>query len=199
MNRLKVGHSLTLYELIKSKLYKYKYQYQNYTEEELRKYLNLEDKYLDTKSFNRSVVKKMITDINDHTELDLTLLKISKKDNVRVYHFQVKYESFSISLSTFRDTMRYLIKNKFQQITFKWRKNIYSLEEQMDFGTEKHIGKIYWLNTETGKTISTDLANVIWEELFTKYSNNLMDFIENDLGIQQNDWIDSEFQFTGVI
>lgn len=199
MNNLKVGHSLTLYELIKSKLYKYKYQYQNYTEQELRKYLNLEDKYLNIKQFNQMVIRKSIKDINDHTELDLTLLKISKKDNVRVYHLQVKYESFSISLSTFRDTMRYLVKNKFQQITFKWRKNIYSLEEQMDFGTEKHIGRIYWLNNETGKTISTDLADIVWEELFTKYRTNLMNFIENDLGIQQEDWIDAEFQFTGVI
>jgi plasmid replication initiation protein len=192
MNKLKVGHSLTLYELIKSKLYKYKYQYQNYTEEELRKFLNLENKYLNVKQFNQKVVKKMIDDINDNTELDLTLLKTSKRDNVRTYHFQVKYEDFNISPQTFRNTLREVKRKMFKNISFTNGKQKFILEENSDFGNEKEVNNLYWINEKNDKTVSTDMADFIWEELYKQYRNDWYNFIENKLGIDIEDWVKTE-------
>ena len=195
MNNLKVGHSLTLYELIKSKLYKYKYQYQNYTEEELREYLNLKEKYQNIKQFNQMVVKKMIIDINDNTELDLTLLKQSKKGNVRTYHFQVKYEDLNISIKDFKNTVRHLKKEHFKNITFKHLSKTYELEVNSDYGNEKDIVNLYWINQKNDKTISTDLADFIWDEMYKQYREDTFNFIENKMGMDIKDWVDIERQY----
>lgn len=194
INRLKIGHSMTLYELIKGKLYTYNYQKQNYTEKELRKYLNLEDKYKDIKTFNKNVVKKMINDISEHTELTITLLKQSKKDNVRTYHLEVKRSGYNITLSVFRKTMRYLTETNQISFTYKIGKNKYSLEEQMGYN-ELDDSKILWLHLDSGKTLDTDKAELIWDKLFISYMKGPVKFVEEILNLDTDIFFNQECKY----
>lgn len=197
MNALKSSHAFTLYERIKTKLYKYNYQKQNYTEAELRSFLNLEDKYPEIKDFNKAVIKKALADISNHTELTVTLLKQSKTDEGRVYHLEVRRSGYNITLSSFKKVLRYLADTNQLNMTVKdGKKKRYSLEEQQvtDHQSRDELS-IMWLNTETGKTVPTDKADELWEAVFLAYRADPVSFVEDNLNLDPSDFFDIEAGF----
>lgn len=175
MNKLSKTHSLTLYELFKSKLFKYPYQYQNYRESELREILSLNDKYSLFKDFNRYVVKDSIKDINNNTTLEITLLssKIDKKINERVFKFFIKQDhSYTLSFTRFKNIIRN-IAIKRNNVIYKIKSQSYSLDLTLE-----NDKKPLWTNTKTLKIVDREQGIKIWEELFNQFNKGPLDFLE---------------------
>jgi plasmid replication initiation protein len=190
MNKLSKTHSLTLYELFKSKLFKYPYQYQNYSEKELREILSLNDKYSLFKDFNRYVIKDSIKDINDNTNINIYLLsfKKDKHTNERIFKFYIEQDkSYTLSFTRFKNIIKNLAISK-NNIKYKIKSQIYELSKTLEGGD-----KILWWNYKSLKIISNDLAKKIWEQMFQEYNKGPLDFLEK-LKIDIEDFIEYDYK-----
>ncbi|RYA22159.1 hypothetical protein CRU96_14570, partial [Malaciobacter halophilus] len=195
LNQLTVAHSITLYEMFRRTICNHQEQYKNFTEKELRERLGLQDKYINIKQFNQKVINKSIDDINIHTYLKVELLKMERpntKENPtdnRVYKFKIKQSEIPISFSKFRDNLQRLDSSK---LFYKKGKRTYTLEEQnlndYDRKGERTRGKKYWLN-EDGETIESSKAKKIYESLYSEFCKDTINFIENKLQIEIEDFI----------
>jgi hypothetical protein len=187
--RLKVSHSLTMYELFKSKICGFKFQFQNYTEKELREKLGLIDSYEDIRYFNNSVIKKSIQDINENMSIQIQLLKIERpntKNNPtdeRIYKFKIAQElSKIIGFSLFID----FIRSRNTPIEYRNGSNTYSLESE---GLMSGSGKKYWLRAISGEKTTKKIADSIWKEMYKKFSIDSETFLMT-LNISPNDLIE---------
>lgn len=193
INELEVSHSITLYEVFRKTICNYSEQYKNYTETELREYLGLKNKYIQISEFNKQVIKKSINDININTFLKVELLKIERpntKENQteeRIYKFKILQEQNPISFKKFREILCKLDSNK---ISYKSGKRTYKLDYQLlndkEFDTVKSENK-YWID-ENQNTIPSDKAAKIYEYLYTEFCKSSIDFIENKLEMEVEDF-----------
>jgi len=189
MNKLKKMYSLPLYELFKSKIVSFPYQPQNYTETELRNYLTLHDKYKDIKVFNRDVIKGSIEDINENTNLEITLIsnKIDKKNGNRIYKFFIKQDlTYTINLTRFKNILKNITTNR-TSIKYKIKKSIYILDLSLEYN------KVLWLDKDL-KPLEREMGIKIYEDMFLKYKNNPIDFLES-LNIDIDLFIEYDYKF----
>ena len=197
MNNLQVSHSLSLYELFKSKLYIYRFQNQDYTEKKLREKLGLINEYDNIKDFNQKVIRKAIADINKNTLLKVELLKILRPNtkanpkDERLYKFKLTQDvSKLIKPAQFRD----FLKSRGQTISHKIRAHTYTLEleEITDSNYRKFENKteeeLYenkvWLRA-SGDMTTREISFRIWSELFNSFLKDQDKFLEDhDLDIE---------------
>ena len=182
-NNIKVSHALTLYELFKSKICKFKVQFQNYTELELRKKLGLEDTYTDIKTFNQDVIRKSIKDINKSLSLRVELLKIHRantKDNPtqdRIYKFRIKQDlSKLIYFTQFRNLLRKDIRIS-EPIAYKLGAHTYELQSDNTMLMNDKNHKKYWLR-ESGQKTTTLISKKIWAALYSEFTKDFTRFIK---------------------
>lgn len=195
INQLSVTHSITLYEMFRKTICNYQEQYKNFNEQELRTKLGLQDKYLDIKDFNKKVINKSIDDINMSTFLKIELLEIQRPNTKknpsddRIYKFKIKQGEVPISFSKFRDNLQRLDSNK---LTFKQGKRVYTLDYQLlndkEYDDKNKNSKKYWLN-ENGNTIESKKAQKIYESLYSEFCKNTIEFIEDKLKIEVEDFM----------
>jgi len=189
---LKITHSLTLYEIFKRRLIKKSAGKINLTEQDIRKYLNLEDKYLDIRLFNQNL-KRWIKDIEDNSQMSITYTK-RKIKKVNIYYFFVS----DVVLIPFNDFKRKILRIKqIENLIFTYKKRKYFLidiqgedklliqdyEKYMKFQTPENL-KVW----DKRFTLSKPEAKIMWEDLHAQYlENNLIFchkfFILNDMDI----------------
>lgn len=188
-NRLKVSHSLTLYELFKSKICGYKIQNKNYTETQLREKLGLTDSYKEIRLFNSAVIKKSIDDINKNMSIQVKLLKIERANtksnptDERIYKFKIIQNiSKTISLGSFIDFIR--SRNKIICMNFKG--HIYSLESDGMFQSDCK----YWYRVISNEKTTSVIADKIWKELYKRFledSQTVLNTLKIDI-VELEDW-----------
>lgn len=128
INNLKISHAITFYEMFIRGLGTRNYQKQHYTEQELRKYLHLNDKYLDIKLFNQKVVKNSIEDLNNKTHLNIIYQRV-KENNINIYKFEVKQETL-YNFNKFKRTI--LNYECYRDIIFTYKNNEYTFQKDLD-------------------------------------------------------------------
>ncbi len=84
---LRSVYSLKLYELLKSYLYLGKYEI---TIDELKEYLQVDNRYGEIKYFNRDVVRRELDEINDYTDIEVTCEYIRRGKTISGYRFSIR-------------------------------------------------------------------------------------------------------------
>jgi len=169
INSLKITHSITIYELFIRSLGTYTKQKLHYTEQELRKYLHLQDKYLDIKLFNQKVVKNSIAELNKKTKLKVTYKRV-KENDINIYKFHIKQE-LVYNFNKFKKTI--LSNEYYQDIVFKYKNTSYTFNK--DLGDNKPQYLIF--NAKKDRTIERDKAEVIWSYMYELLNKDDKEFI----------------------
>lgn len=170
--KLRITHSITLYENFIKSLGKYTTQLKNISEEELRTLLNLQDKYLDTRVFTQKVIKKCTKEINEKTKIHITFLKRVKIDGMNIYKFKIE-QAYKWQFNKFK---KCLVENfRTNSFTFKNGEYLFTRRE------ENNTKDLEFLisNAKTYKTISSDLAQGIYQTLYQMAQENINLFIFN--------------------
>lgn len=182
-NNLKVSHALTFYELFKSKICRYKTQFQNYTESELREKLGLLKEYQDIKTFNQDVIRKSIKDINQGLSIQVELLKIQRPNTKanptpnRIYKFKIRQDlSKLIDFTQFRDLLR-KSEREINPITYKLGAHTYELQSDKTLLLNDKNHKKYWLR-ESGQKTTTKVSKKIWEALYSEFTKDFTKFLK---------------------
>ncbi len=169
INNLKISHSITFYEVFIRGLGTRNYQKQHYTEQELRKYLHLYDKYMDIKLFNQKVVKSSIKELNDKTHLSITYKRVKEK-NVNIYKFEVRQEVF-YNFNKFKKT---IIDNEYyRDITFTYKNNEYTFQKDLDDKKPQYL----IVNNRTYKTLPREKAEEIWGFMYELLNKDITEFV----------------------
>jgi len=169
INSLKITHSITLYELFIRSLGTYTNQKLHYTEQELRKYLHLQDKYLDIKLFNQKVVKNSITELNKKTKLSVTYKRV-KENNVNIYKFHIKQELI-YNFNKFKKTITH---NKcYQDIVFKYKATSYTFYKDLEDKKPQYL----IINARTYETLDKEKAEKIWTYMYKLLNKNDKEFV----------------------
>jgi len=194
LKKLKITHSITLYEIFKRRLIKTNAGRLNLTEEELRKYLNLENKYMDIRDFNKNL-KKWIKEIEDNSNMSITWEK-RKRKNINYYAFLIS-DFIVLNFNTFRK--RILKIKGIENLIFKYEKREYFLidtednldklyitdyKKYMSYGDKKHLD-----NFNKSFTLEKEAAKIIWENMYSDFLDNQFIFlykffIKNDLDLK---------------
>jgi len=194
IRKLKITHSLTLYEIFKRRLIKLNAGRLNLTEEELRKYLNLEDKYKEVKIFNREL-KKWIKEIEDNSNMSITWEK-RKRKGINIYYFLVS-DFLVLNFNTFRQKLLKI--QGISNLIFKLNNRKYFLidtednidnlyitdyEKYMSYGNKEHLK-----NFNKSFTLPKEEAQIIWENMYSDFLDNQYIFlykflIANDLDLE---------------
>ena len=181
LKKLNITHSITLYEIFKRRLIKVNAGKINLSEADLRKYLNLEDKYLEIKAFNREL-KKWIKDIESNSNMSITY-ENKKHNKENIYHFIVS-DFIALPFSTFKKKI-VNIKN-ISDLIFKYQNKEYCLmqhsdnsskdienlfimdyQKYMTYGSKEHLS-----NYEKNFTLNKEEAKTIWEYLYNQFLEN---------------------------
>ncbi len=167
INRLKISHAITLYEIFIKSLGKYSQQKINISERELRKYLHLNDKYKDIKDFTKSVIKKSVEELNEQTKLTVTY-KRSKIDNENVYKFEVS-QQLSYTFSKFKKC----ILEQYNYIEFFFEGKEYRFDN-----TDPENKSIYFIcEAENNQMVKKEKAESIYEFAFGMINKSPEEFI----------------------
>jgi len=169
INSLKITHSITLYELFIRSLGTYTNQKLHYTEQELRKYLHLQDKYLDIKLFNQKVVKNSIFELNNKTKLKVTYKRV-KENDINIYKFHIKQE-LVYNFSKFKKTI--LSNEYYQDIVFKYKNTSYAFYKDLEDKKPQYL----IVNARTDKTIVREKAEEIWTYMYELLNKSDKEFI----------------------
>ncbi len=193
INRLTKMYSLPLYQLIKWRLAGHAKQSQDYSEERLRDYLQLNDLYTNIKDFNRDVVRNSIEDINKHTSLTVTLLKIERPKNgkTRNYKFKIYQDQTILPFKRFKAAIIQMAKDSIN-IEWKRRQHEYVLASKWINGKEINEKHMLWAHKGSLKTAKTDIGISIWEELYLEYKNSHKTFLDDYLGMEVDELLDYE-------
>jgi len=198
---LKITHSLTLYEIFKRRLIKKSAGKINLTEQDIRKYLNLENKYLDIKDFNKQL-KRWVKDIEDNSQMSINYTK-RKIKKVNIYYFFVS----DVVLIPFNDFKKKILRIKqIENLIFTYKKRKYFLidiqgedklliqdyEKYMKFQTPENL-KVW----DKRFTLPKPEAWEMWEDLHAQYLDNSLVFcykffILNDMDISIKKLNDAE-------
>ena len=84
---LKGSHSIALYELFKSYLFRKSVKF---SIDDIKKYLSLEDKYKEYKEFRRRVIEPAVKEINEYTDLQVEWEPIKKGRTYVGIHFKIR-------------------------------------------------------------------------------------------------------------
>jgi hypothetical protein len=196
INNLKISHAITFYEMFIRGLGTRNYQKQHYTEQELRKYLHLNDKYLDIKLFNQKVVKNSIEELNNKTHLNIAYQR-AKEDNTNIYKFEIKQEPL-YNFNKFKRTI--LNYECYQNIIFTFKNNEYTFQKDLDDKKPQYL----IVSTKTYKTQTTEKAEEIWSFMYELLNKNVNEFVYrfilfNDLDLQDfnfNEFDDNDIEET---
>jgi len=169
INSLRISHSITLYELFIRGLGTRNYQKQHYTEQELRKYLHLVDKYLDIKLFNQKVVKNSINELNEKTHLTVKYKRV-KQNSINIYKFEVKQE-IQYNFNKFKRTI--LDNVCYRNITFRYKNNEYTFSKDLNDKKPQYL----IINTNTDKTLYREKAEEIWSFMYKLLCENIEEFV----------------------
>ncbi len=169
INSLKITHSITLYELFIRSLGTFQNQKLHYTEQELRKYLHLQDKYIDIKLFNQKVVKNSIAELNQKTKLKVTYKRV-KENDINIYKFHIKQEL----VYNFNKFKKSILSNEYyQDIVFKYNNISYSFYKDLEDKKPQYL----IVNARTDKTIVREKAEEIWTYMYELLNKNDKEFI----------------------
>ena len=169
INSLKITHSITLYELFIRSLGTYTNQKLHYTEQELRKYLHLQDKYLDIKLFNQKVIKNSIVELNQKTKLKITYKRV--KDNaINIYKFHIKQE-LVYNFNKFKKTI--LNNEYYRDIVFKYENTEYTFNRDLDDKKPQYL--IFDIKKE--RTLEKEKAEEIWSYIYELLNKDDKEFI----------------------
>ena len=194
LKKLKITHSITLYEIFKRRLIKTSAGRLNLTETELRKYLNLEKKYLDIRDFNKHL-KKWIKEIEDNSNMSITWEK-RKRNKINSYAFLVS-DFLVLNFNTFRHKILKI--KQIENLIFTYENRKYFLidtednleklyitdyEKYMSYGDKKHLK-----NYNKSFTLPKEDAKNIWQEMYSDFLDNQFVFlykffIKNDLDLK---------------
>jgi hypothetical protein len=196
INNLKISHAITFYEMFIRGLGTRNYQKQHYTEQELRKYLHLNDKYLNIKLFNQKVVKNSIEELNNKTHLNITYKRV-KENNAHIYKFEIKQETL-YNFNKFKRTI--LNYECYQNIIFTFKNNEYTFQKDLDDKKPQYL----IVSTKTYKTQTTERAEEIWSFMYELLNKNINEFIYrfilfNNLDLQDfnfNEFDDNDIEET---
>lgn len=168
LTALKVSHSLTLYELFITALGKNTYQKKNLTEEQIRGYLHLKDKYHELKEFNNKVIKKSINEINKKTKITVSYER-TKENKINIYRFKINLD-IKHTFNRFRAT---IINNEvYRNNRLKYKNVEYVLTKDMDDKKAQYL----ITNARTYKTIQKEKAEEIWGFMYELLSKDSTEF-----------------------
>lgn len=164
MKTIKSRHTLKLYELFKDYSYHRNHKLK-LSVADIQEFLNIppNSKYRETISiFNRDVIKKAIKEINQKTYMNVNFeyFRKSKKNDTTYYIFIINdVNRFSFNL--FKETMI-----------------IYCIERKnsINYATANSFNVMFL--DKNGKTVQTEKAKEIWQELFYQANYNTIDFFE---------------------
>jgi len=194
LKKLKITHSITLYEIFKRRLIKTNAGRLNITELELREYLNLENKYPDTKAFNREL-KKWIKEIELNSNMSITWEK-RKKNKINTYAFLVS-DFIVLNFNTFKKKLLKIKNLSDLKFTYEDREYFFidtednldklyitDYKKYMTYGTEEHTK-----NFNKSFTLPKEEAKIIWEKMYNEFLDNQYNFlykffIKNDLDLK---------------
>lgn len=193
INRLTKMYSLPLYQLIKWRLAGHAKQSQDYSEERLRDFLQLNDLYTNIKDFNRDVVRNSIEDINKHTSLTVTLLKVERPKNgkPRNYKFKIYQDKTILPFKRFKAAIIEMTKDSIN-IEWKRKQHEYVLTSKLINGMEIDEKHILWAHKGSLKTAKTNIGISLWEELYLEYKDNHKTFLFDYLGMEVAELLDYE-------
>ena len=168
LTSLKISHSLTLYELFITALSKNTYQKKNLTEQQIRAYLHLENKYLELKEFNNKVIKKSINEINEKTKITVTYER-TKEDKINIYRFKINLD-IKHTFNRFKAT---IINNiEYRNNQFKYKNIEYVITKDLEDKKAQYL----IVNARTYKTITTEKAEEIWNFMYELLIKDSVEF-----------------------
>lgn len=193
INRLKKMYSLPLYQLFRWKLAGHTNQSKNYTEQELRDFLQLNNSHVDIKNFNRDVIKNAINDINKHTNLNISPPEMvnPKNGKPRKYKFKIYHDKTILSSKRFKAAIIEMAKDDIR-IERKRKQFEYVLTSKWINGKEIDENHILWAHKVSLKTTKTNIGISIWEELYLEYKNKPKTFLFDYLGMEVGELLEYE-------
>ena len=193
ISRLKKMYSLPLYQLFRWKLADHTHQSKNYTEQELRDFLQLNNSHVDIKNFNRDVIKNAINDINTHTNLNISLFEMVKPKNgkPRTYKFKIYHDKTILSPKRFKAVIIKMAKGG-TRIEWKRTQFEYVLASKWITGQDIDENDTLWAHKGSLKTAKTNIGITIWEELYLKYKSNPKTFLYDYLGMKVDELLEYE-------
>lgn len=168
INSLKVSHAITLYEIFVRSLGIRSYQKVHYTEQELRKYLHLNDKYENTSEFNRTVIKKSIDEINKKTKLSISYKREKNSNKENVYKFEVN-QDYRFSFNKFKKT----IIEHYRDFSFRYKNNEYIITRDLDDKNAKYLIAY----AQTYKTLQKEKAEEIYQFMYEILNRDSVEFV----------------------
>ena len=177
--KMKVAHSLTLYENLLSTMYDKSFQNKNYNEDELRNVLGLQDEYSESKQFTR-LIKKCISDINKNSnKVSIELLKIVRpmtKANPtpnRIYKFKtIKTFSSYVDLNKFKKFMRTEVSNQ-RVLKYKFGPHLYYYVKEIETGLNK------WFKSKSLEKTTTKISDKIWDAMYKEFLEDTEIFLDS--------------------
>lgn len=184
MKSIKSRHTLKLYELFKD----YSYHRNNKLKlsvADIQEFLNIHQgsTYRETISiFNRDVIKKAIEEINKKTYMNVSFeyFRKSKKNDTTYYIFTIE-DINRYSFNLFKETMIIYSQKVNLNLAFTYKKHKYYLEEiqrknSINYSTVNSFNVMFL--DKNGKTVQTEKAKEIWQELFYQANYNTINFFE---------------------
>ena len=180
LQALKNTHSITLYEMFKRGLNKHLKTRLNYTEKELRIYLNLETKYKEFKRFHQFAVVKPLEEINNKTVLEVRFERV-KIDGEYLYKFKVS-QPFNFTFTRFKKLLIAQCLKYNRGFNYKNRGYFFDKDENdknpkyllVDYSKYMAIGENHF---DANCTTTTEFATDFFESCFEKFKENQLRFL----------------------
>jgi hypothetical protein len=176
LKKIKSKHTLKLYELFKD--YSYHKNHKMKTNIiDLFEYLNIpkNSEYRNNISiFNRNILKKAINEINakSYMNIEYKYYRANKSNTEAYYLFSIQ-DILRYSFNRFKASMIELIKIKPR--TFNYKNKKYDIELLENKKTENYM----LINSITGKTVDTELAQEIWQYIYKEVNYNTLNFFDS--------------------
>jgi len=186
LKKLKNTNAITLYEIFKRRLGKRTAGKLNLSEHDMRKYLNLENKYKDNRDFNKNL-KKWIQEIEHNSNMSITMERKKYQGN-NIYHFIIS-DFLAMPFNDFKKKI--LSIGKIEELVFTLNKkryifakhgedSSYNLEDFLiadydkwkTYGTEEHLKHF-----KKNFTLNKKEAEEIWQYLYNQFLDNEYIFI----------------------
>lgn len=97
--QMKSKYSIRLYEILKSKQYDTRKEYNTTFDVEKLKHLLSAETYTEYKEFNRTVLKKAIEEINKYSDINVFYIPVRCGRNIKKIEFNIKTKHFKERLS----------------------------------------------------------------------------------------------------
>ncbi len=184
MKTIKSRHTLKLYELFKDYSY-HKNHKLKLSVADIQEFLNVPQGSIYRKTisvFNRDVLKKAIEEINKKTYMNVSFKYFRKsiKNHTAYYIFTIE-DINRYSFNLFKEAMINYCQKVNINLAFKYKKHEYYLEEiqrknSINYSTANSFNVMFL--DKNGKTVQTEKAKEIWQELFYQVNYNTVDFFE---------------------